>query len=83
MTTRIKQVKTPLTREERIQEILSNLSSTIWKERAKEHGNKTLIEALVKKGVKLEQELGKIKNSNREMNDREIAEFTEKKFFSK
>ena len=49
MTTRIKQVKTPLTREERIQEILSNLSSTIWKERAKEHGNKTLIDALVKR----------------------------------
>jgi|TARA_R100001530_G_scaffold134817_1_gene110496 hypothetical protein len=49
MRTRIKQRKTPLTREERIEEIIANLSSTIRKERAKEHGNKTLIDALVKR----------------------------------
>ena len=49
MITRIKQRKTPLTREERIEEIIANLSSTIRKERAKEHGNKTLIDALVKR----------------------------------
>ena len=49
MRTRIKQRKTPLTREERIDEIIANLSSTIRQERAKEHGNKTLIDALVKR----------------------------------
>ena len=50
MRTRIKQRKTPLTREERIDEIIANLSSTIRKERAKKNGgNIALTDALVKR----------------------------------